>query len=452
MNRWIRTRGISIVTILAIIWLGWIGFSYRVGRRNANKDLIEYRANDVSLFDQFQIYISGNAVFNAKHFCNAHTSLEELRNRSRNPNGEYRNIALVKVYKAASSTLSNIIYRYGYNRGMDFILPQEAGVNQIFPKSPGDSDTKVIPLCRRGNIHQAHSIVDNENSVRYQLLNVHTLFRGKSHLLRLLPSDTFIVSSVRDPVKQIKSTFSYNGFESRLKTHQIDFHTFFKNPYANTIQYLLNGNESSFKYERDWGLWNPQSSVHGLIEFNIRPGITRTELLSDPEQMAVVNEFLISVDRDIDFSVIAEKFDESIVIMKELLELEWEDVVYLESNKGARTSKIDTEERNNILEWNYIDFLLYEKMREKFYIIKNELGRERIEREVEALYRYNERIANICLSHRRFLLKRGIYVNYLEFELSKRGFQNECCHQITAQEWVYIPKLKEYMWRKCKAN
>ena len=442
-----------IVTVLAIIWLGWVGFTYWIGKRNANKELIQYMANDVSLFDQFNIYISGNTVFNTKNFCNAHTSLEEWRNRSRNPVREFRNIALIKVYKAASSTLSNIIYRYGYNRRMDFILPQKDGVNQIFPNSPSDAKANIIPVCRKGNIYRANSIANNENNMKYHLLNVHTLFRGKSQLLRLLPNDTFIMSSVRDPVKQIKSTFSYNGFEQRLKQHQIDFNTFFENPYANTIQFLLNGNESNFLNGVDWGLWNPQSSVHGLSEFNIRPGITRTELLSDPEQMAVVNEFLNSVDRDIDFSVIADKFDESIVIMKNLLELQWEDVVYLESNKGLKIlSNLETIDRNNILEWNYIDFLLYEKMKEKFYRIKEEFGRERIAREVEALYKYNERIENICLSHRRFLLKRGVYVNYLEFELSRSGYKNECCHQVTAQEWSYIPKLKEYMWRSCKGN
>ena len=450
MNRWIRTRGVSLVTIFAILWLGWVCCSYWIGNRNANKDLIQSMANDISLFDQFQIYISGDYVFNTKHFCNPYTSREELRNSSREPARKFRNIALIKVYKAASSTLSNIIYRYGYNRGMDFILPQEVGVNQIFPNSPSDENAKVIPLCTKGNIHQTNSIANNGNNVKYQLLNVHTLFRGKSHLLRLLPNDTFIVSSVRDPVNQIKSAFGYNGFERRLKQHQIDFYTFFESPYANTIQFLFNGNETNFRKGADWGLWNPQSLVHGLSEYKIRPGITRTELLSDPEQMGIVYEFLNSVEREIHLSVIADKFEESIVIMRNLLGLQWEDVVYLESNKGLKgVSKIDTIERKNIIEWNYIDFLLYEKMKEKFYRIKDELGRELIAREVETLSKYNERIANTCLSHRRFLMRRGRYVNYLEFDLSRRGILNECCHQITAQEWTYIPQLKEYMWRKC---
>lgn len=447
MNRWIRTKGVCLVSIFSVIWLVWMGISYWISRNTAKIEMSYAMANDVSLFDKFQIYVKD--TFNTYSFCEAHTVfVDETRNNSREP---FKNIALIKVYKAASSTLSNIIFRYGYNRKMSFILPQGIGQNQIFPLSPSDAEATIIPLCKDGQVNHAKVVAGTD--MKYQLLNVHTRFRGKSNLLQLLPADTFIISSVRDPVKQIKSSFSYNGFEKRLKKFNINFKTFFEAPYKITVDYFFDGNETNLLHATDWGLWNPQSLVHGLSEFGIRPGITRTELLNSPREMKKVKSFLDSVQREIDFTVIAEIFDQSIVIMKNLLGLEWEDVVYLESNKGARKkSEIDIEERKKILEWNYIDYLLYEKMKEKFFKLKNEIGEERIMAEVDILSKYNERIASYCLSHKRYQVRQGMYVSYMEFEMSRRGLRNKCCNQMTAQEWNYIPTLKQYMWRKCELD
>ena len=447
MNRWIRTKGVFLVSIFSLMWLVWMGISYWISRQTANIEMSYSMANDVSLFDKFQNNVKH--TLNMQSFCESHTVFGDVtRNNSREP---FKNIALIKVYKAASSTLSNIIYRYGYNRKMSFILPQGVGQNQIFPDSPGDDEAKIIPLCKDQQVYQAKLVAATD--VKYQLLNVHIRFRGKSNLLRLLPNDTFILSSVRDPVDQIKSTFSYNGFERRLKKYKIDFKTFFETPYKITVDYFFNGNETNMLQANDWGLWNPQSLVHGLSEFGIRPGITRTELINSPEEMKKVTSFLDSVQREIDFTVIAENFDESIVIMKNLVGFEWEDVVYLESNKRSKKKgEMDMEERKRILEWNYIDHLLYETMKEKFNRIRNKIGEERITAEVETLLEYNERIASYCLSHKRYVQRQGTYVSYMEFDKSRRGLRNKCCNQMTAQEWNYIPFLKQYMWKRCDLN
>ena len=447
MNRWIRTKGVFLISIFSMIWLVWLGISYWINGHTANIETSYSMANDVSLFDKFQIYVKD--TFNTHSFCETHTVfVDETRNNSREP---YKSIALIKVYKAASSTLSNILFRYGFNRKMSFILPQGVGQNQIFPLSPSDSEAKIIPLCKDGQVNHAKSVAVTD--LKYQLLNVHTRFRGKSNLLQLLPNDTFILSSVREPVYQIKSSFSYNGFEKRLKKFNIDFKTFFETPYKITVDYFFNGNETNMLHATDWGLWNPQSLVHGLSEFGVRPGITRTELINSPEEMKKVKSFLNSVHREIDFSVIAEYFDQSIVIMRNLLGLEWEDIVYLESNKRSKKQgKMDMEERKKILEWNYIDYLLYETMKEKFYKLKNEIGEERIMAEAGILSEYNERIASYCLSHKRYQPRQGVYVSYMEFEMSRRGLRNKCCNQMTAQEWNYIPTLKQYMWRKCELH
>ena len=424
MPRWIRTRYILLVTIFASFWLCWMG----VNNLTRKAAIPGGEENDEELFVHTEPSFPIRNIFNGKinEFCKTHIESEKET---------FRPIALIKVYKAASSTLSNILCRYGLNRDMSFMLPEGDQVNQIFPHSPTDTQVELIPNCQNDS---------------YQILNVHAVFRGRSDLHRLMPENTFVLSSVRDPIHQTKSAFKYNGFERRLKRYDLNFGKFMQDPYENTIKLLVNDNETAFIKGKDWGLWNSQSLVHGLKYFNIIPGLSRTQIENSPQEMEKVERFLEHVEREIDFTVVAEHFDESLVVLKHLLDLDWEDLVYFECNKAKKQAQGNAIERDLVEEWNYIDLLLYHKMKNKLFALKEQIGIKRIDRGVKILKMYIERCADACLTKRRMREQRGVYVNYFEFELSMHGGRNECCRQMSAQEWQYIPKLKNYMRKKCE--
>ena len=351
-----------------------------------------------------------------------------------NSTGEnIRNFYLIKSYKAASSTLSNLLYRYGLKHGLSFVEPQ-AATNQIFPFSHLDTATSfpLIPSC------------DNI----YNLSTIHCRFEGKKKLEKTMPVGTIIFASVRNPISQLQSSFNYLGLGDKLKKKGITFNRFIENPLKISRLYLGFPKERIILDKpRDLVFWNQQSQVFGLYDFKIPVGIGRKEILGNEIYQKQIMKFLERVDKEVDFVFIAEHFMESIAIFREMFGLEYSDVAHFNINfskKNNNVNELTKQQQDKIIEFNYIDWLLYQRMVDKFEKIKPTL-RYDLSFEIDAIQQLNARIAKYCLKPNQYRTVQGLFCKIQLLDISETGKKDVCCQRIVVQEWKLNKILKTEM-------
>ena len=355
-----------------------------------------------------------------------------------NSTGEnIRNFYLIKSYKAASSTLSNLLYRYGLKHGLSFVEPQDTTTNQIFPFSHLDTATTfpLIPSC------------DNI----YNLSTIHCRFEGKDKLEKTMPVGTIIFASVRNPISQLESSFNYLGFGNYLEKKGITFNRFIENPLKISRLYLGFPKERIILDEpKNLIFWNQQSQVFGLYDFKIPVGIGRKEILENEIYQKEIMKFLERVDKEVDFVFIAEHFMESIAIFREMFGLEYSDVAHFNINfstKNNNVNELTKQQQDKIIEFNYIDWLLYQRMVDKFEEIKSTL-RYDLSYEIDVIQQLNARITKYCLKPNQYRTVQGEFCKIQIPNLSAAGKKDICCQRIVEQEWEINRILKRSMNEK----
>ncbi|KAI6650703.1 Galactosylceramide sulfotransferase-like [Oopsacas minuta] len=344
-----------------------------------------------------------------------------------------QNFYLIKSYKAASSTLSNVLYRYGLKHDLSFVEPYAIQTNQIFPFSHLDtvSEWPLIPSC----------------GITYNLSTIHSRYEGKELLERTMPKGTRIFASVRNPVSQFLSSFSYLPFGQILKKNGIDFDRFIENPLKYSREYLDFPKEMKV-LDKPLILahWNMQSQVFGLYDYKIPPGIGRSEILQNVSYKEEIEKFLDRVDREVEFVFITEYFMESMAIFRNMFQLDYSDVAHFPINSAIQDNskdKLSEKQQDLIIEWSYIDWLLYEKMLVKFEIIKSSLKYD-LSYEVANIEKLNSRIAEFCLTPEMYRIVQELCkVKWIE--LSKKGSKNVCCQRIAEREGSFNHILRKIM-------
>ncbi|GCB84655.1 hypothetical protein scyTo_0025265, partial [Scyliorhinus torazame] len=97
--------------------------------------------------------------------------------------------------------------------------------------------------------------------------------------------------------------------------------------------------------------------------------------------------------------MLAEHFDESLILLKDLLCWEMEDMMYFRLNARATgdVEPLDLELQWKALEWNQVDALLYAHFNRTFWRKVETFGRTRMAWEVAELRWLNARMAEACI-------------------------------------------------------
>ncbi|KAI6650914.1 Galactose-3-O-sulfotransferase 2 [Oopsacas minuta] len=345
-----------------------------------------------------------------------------------------QNFYLVKTYKAASSTLSNVLYRYGLKHGLSFVEPNSLKTNQIFPYSHLDTVSKypLIPSCGK----------------TYNLSTIHSRYEGKELLEKTMPKGTRIFGSVRNPISQLISFFNYMDVAAILKRKGININKFIKDPLMYSRKYLWF--PKYFKLSdspTEFSMWNQQSQVFGLYDYKIPAGVGRKQILENVIYQQEIDKFLERVDREVEFVFIAEHFIESMAIFRKMFQLDYSDVAHFQINSAVKNNSKDelTEQQQDlIIEWSYIDWLLYQRMLDKFEKLKSNLNYD-LNYEVDIIERTSARILDFCTTPNHYKIVQGEFCPIKLLDLSKEGQKNVCCKRITQQEWEINRILKELM-------
>ncbi len=116
------------------------------------------------------------------------------------------------------------------------------------------------------------------------------------------------------------------------------------------------------------------------------------------EAPAYAKRFAAGMDRVFSLVMIAEYFDESLVLLRRLLSWDLNDVLYISLNMRTPDSKssLSSENMSKIRAWNAIDSVLYDHFNASLWQQLRALGLACVEREVQLLRQSRDRLIRSC--------------------------------------------------------
>ncbi|XP_077163926.1 galactosylceramide sulfotransferase isoform X2 [Paroedura picta] len=303
----------------------------------------------------------------APHSCSSYPAQAQLPvsgNGTHNPPGQKclpkLDIMFMKTHKTASSTLLNILFRFGEKHRLKFAFPK------------GRSDFYYPSYFDRSQVQDYHP------GTCFNIICNHMRFQYEE-LRKLLPADTIFVTVLRDPAYLFESSFHYFG---RI----IPF------------TWKLSGEDKLAEFLRDpKHYYDPNGFnahyLQNLLFFDL--GYDNNMHPDNP----LVDQYIRETDQRFHLVMLMEYFDESLVLLKDLLCWELEDMVYFKLNarKDSTISKLTDELYQKATAWNLIDAKLYQYFNATFWRKVEAYGRERMARDVAKLHEENERMKSICI-------------------------------------------------------
>ncbi|XP_055329920.1 galactosylceramide sulfotransferase-like, partial [Paramacrobiotus metropolitanus] len=282
--------------------------------------------------------------------CSSPITTRQRRRRPRQPPSTTARPAatwfLLKTHKCASSAVQNIFLRYGHTHNLTFALPYRRQINYFHPLEA---------------FHPAMALPLEAPSSSYNILCHHT--RYSPALAAFMPPDTVYITILRKPAALFESAYSFFNLAKRFGANLT---TFLQHP----RKYY------TFRTNTIWSRFGRNPAMYDA-------GLEVRHFDNDTAIAAKIRE----MDERFDLVMLAEEMEASLVLLRELLCWEWQDVATFRVNARppAMLTALTETEVEKINEWNHADTLLYEHFRRKFQERKVRFGAERLAAEVKIL-------------------------------------------------------------------
>ncbi|KFO92151.1 Galactose-3-O-sulfotransferase 2, partial [Buceros rhinoceros silvestris] len=269
-------------------------------------------------------------------------------------------IVFLKVHKSASSTVMNILFRFGETHNLTFAFPIGGGNQLFYPHH------FLARFVRGFSPRSPH---------RFNILCHHMRFL-QAEVQKVVSSSAVYFSILRNPVQLMESSFVYyKGTLAFSRARSLE--EFLSQPYL-----YYNPADRDSHYARnlmtfDFG-FNPNGDV----------STKRVQLM------------LGAIEASFDLVLISEYFDESMVLLKEMLCWDLDSVVSfpLNSRDSSTKSPLPDTIVEKIKNWNRLDWEIYTHFNRTFWErIDRDIGRERMQQEVMALRKRRAELARTCL-------------------------------------------------------
>uniref|UniRef100_A0A3Q0SIW7 Galactose-3-O-sulfotransferase 1 n=1 Tax=Amphilophus citrinellus TaxID=61819 RepID=A0A3Q0SIW7_AMPCI len=270
------------------------------------------------------------------------------------------NIMFMKTHKTGSSTILNILFRFGEKHKLRFAFPD--GRNDFFYPSPF--------LCSQ--------VKDYRPGECFNIVCNHMRF-DHQEVSKLLPPDSVYITILRDPVDLFESSFHYYHRAVPLT---------WKIRGENKLTEFLNSPRAFYSPEAFNSFY-----LKNLLFFDF--GLDNNLEADDPRVMKEIK----NLSKRFHLVLIAEYFEESLILLKDLLCWTMEDILYFKLNarRSSSVSHLDAEMRVKALQWNGADWKLYQHFNATLWARVEAYGRERMKLEVEELRRRNAEMKDICI-------------------------------------------------------
>nr|XP_020013291.1 galactose-3-O-sulfotransferase 2 [Castor canadensis] len=331
------------------------------------------------------------------------------------------NIMFLKTHKTASSTVLNILYRFAETHNLSTALPVGShfhlGYPWLFLARYVEGITQDGHPPRRFNIMCNH--------LRFNLPEVQ----------KVMPEDTFYFSILRNPIFQLESSFSYYKGSAPAFQKVSSLDAFLAAPRR--------------FYDDSAGPQNAYARNCMWFDFGFDNNAR--------DDAAYVRARIADVERRFHVVLIAEYFDESVVLLRHLLRWQLDDVVYFKLNARSERSvtSLAPESQERARRWCALDWSLYEHFNRTLWArLHAELGPRRLRAEVAQLRARQRQLTARCLQDGEPKRKKEIADPQLQpFQSGKadilgytlrQGLENatlRSCQRMVMPELQYMARL-----------
>uniref|UniRef100_A0A8C8VJ10 Galactose-3-O-sulfotransferase 4 n=1 Tax=Pelusios castaneus TaxID=367368 RepID=A0A8C8VJ10_9SAUR len=266
-------------------------------------------------------------------------------------------IVFLKTHKTGSSSIVNLLHRFGDTRGLRFALPPR--YQFAYP-----------------NLFKAQRVKGYQpGGPRFDILCHHMRF-NLPEVQKVVPPDSFYFSIVRDPAALAESTFSYYRMVAPAFRQAGSLAQFLAAP-----DRFYNPAERSNHYARNQ-LW---------FDFGLAPPTQ-----PGPEAVQAVLAWL---DQTFPLMLLTEHFDESLVLLREALCWAEEDMDVFQHNgrDPQAVHPLTPNQTAQLRAWNALDWQMYVHFNQSFWRHVEAFGPDRLRAEVARLRARRQALAEHCL-------------------------------------------------------
>lgn len=318
-------------------------------------------------------------------------SSPDAQGPSLGPCQPHTHIMFLKTHKTASSTVLNMLYRFGDERELRFALP--LGYQLGYP----------LPF----NAHRVKGY-RGPRAVEFHIMGNHMRF-NKPEVEKVMPADSFYFSIIRDPVALAESSFAYYKAVAPAFRKAKDLGDFADDPKKYYDPRLYNNHYARNLLWFDFGLDNNANFSVALAE--------RGEAM---------------IRQAFKLILISEYFDQSMILLRHALcwpldavvsfslnarqqkpnglggmSGSWVDKAAAAAGVGGRGGRsqaktppnllLTEEQREKLREWNALDWHLYKAFNRSFWEEIDRFGHYQMDQEVALLRMRREILARVCL-------------------------------------------------------
>ncbi|RUS85057.1 hypothetical protein EGW08_007194, partial [Elysia chlorotica] len=261
---------------------------------------------------------------------------------------EIQQVVFVKVHKAASSTVQNILLRFALARNLSVLLPKIG---------------TVINECGK-TLEPSLLVQRPDGKDKYDILCNHVVY-DETEISKFLPDNAIRVAILREPMAQALSALVY--YSTVYPKEQLR---------RGAQKYPADPINGFLRHPQDF--YPPTDNpLHSYINnrMSIDLGFDTHEFDDAKNNETKIDNFIKQLDKQIDFFLISEYFDESLLLLRRYLRWSMKDIIYLKSNSAKplppssplmRKPNITPEVEETFRKWDRIDYELYEYFLAKF--------------------------------------------------------------------------------------
>ncbi|XP_021534701.1 galactose-3-O-sulfotransferase 2 [Neomonachus schauinslandi] len=274
------------------------------------------------------------------------------------------NVMFLKTHKTASSTVLNILFRFAETHNLSVALPAGSRFHLGYP---------WLFLARYVERSESHG-----PQQRFNIMCNHLRF-NLPEVQKVMRNGTFYFSIVRNPVFQLESSFTYYRDYVPAFRHVESLDAFLASP---------------------WTYYNQSAGLHNALARNNMWFDLGFDNDAQADDEGYVRARLADVERRFQLVLIAEHFDESMVLLRHLLRWRLDDVVAfrLNSRSARSVASLTPEGQARAKRWCALDWRLYQHFNRTFWArVRAELGPRRLRSEVARLRARRRELMARCL-------------------------------------------------------
>ncbi|XP_072166320.1 galactose-3-O-sulfotransferase 2-like [Diadema setosum] len=310
-----------------------------------------------------------------------------------------KNLVFLKTHKTGSSTIQNIVYRYGDKHNLIFALP----AYDVYMGTPNLFKAKYAKRSPTG---------------KYNMLANHARY-NRPEMSKVMYPGAVYITILRHPSLQYESMYTYYGFDHLFK---VSLSTFANNPQT--------------YYTRHQGP-HPMHSALNPTLYDL--GLSKTDLTRED----AIRKKIETLDAEFDLVLIAEHTSESLILLKDRMCWDFEDVTHFTLNARTQSEVKTMSERTSgqLYKWNRGDALLYEHFNRTLWRKIDAYGRERMRQDVKTLEAMNQALMGKCLGGTK--TEKFMKTVLTRHVLKDSALNDEQCIKMTLSAPKYLNNLRK---------